>query len=216
MTALTLLMPGTPMLFQGQEFGSTAPFMYFADHKPELARAVQQGRTEFVRQFPSLASAEMQARVPVPHDPGTFERCKLDWTEREAQQPWVRLYRDLLALRRREAAFRAQDAAAIDGAVLGAELLVLRYSTPSPEDERVLLVNLGIEVDAASFAESLLAPPDDHEWKLAWSSEDPDYGGSGTPQVASDTGWRIPGHAAVVLSPTRAKRKGNARTERNS
>jgi maltooligosyltrehalose trehalohydrolase len=206
MTALTLLMPGTPMLFQGQEFGSTAPFMYFADHKPELARAVQQGRTEFVRQFPSLASAEMQARVPVPHDPGTFERCKLDWTERDVHQPWVRLYRDLLALRRSEAAFRAQDAAAIDGAVLGAELLVLRYSTPSPEDERLLLVNLGVEVDTGSFPEPLVAPPGDHEWKLAWSSEHPDYGGSGTPQVASDTGWRIPGHAAVVLSPTRAKR----------
>jgi maltooligosyltrehalose trehalohydrolase len=121
-----------------------------------------------------------------------------------------------MALRRSEAAFRAQDAAAIEGAVLGAELLMLRYSTPSPEDERVLLVNLGVEVDAPSFAEPLLAPPDDHEWKLAWSSEDPDYGGAGTPQVASDTGWRIPGHAAVVLSPTRANRKGNARTERNS
>ena len=216
MTALTLLMPGTPMLFQGQEFGSTAPFMYFADHKPELARAVQQGRTEFVRQFPSLASAEMQARVPVPHDPETFERCKLDWTERDVHRPWVRLYRDLLALRRSEAAFRAQDATAIDGAVLGAELLVLRYSTPSADDERVLLVNLGVEVDAGSFPESLVAPPDDHEWKLAWSSEHPDYGGSGTPQVVSDTGWRIPGRAAVVLSATRAKRKLHASTERNS
>ena len=128
----------------------------------------------------------------------------------------MHLYRDLLALRRSEAAFRAQDAAAIDGAVLGAELFVLRYSTPSAEDERVLLVNLGVEMDAASFAEPLLAPPDDHEWKLSWSSEHPDYGGSGTPQVVSDTGWRIPGHAAVVLSPTRAKRNWNARTERNS
>jgi maltooligosyltrehalose trehalohydrolase len=190
--------------------------MYFADHKPELARAVQQGRTEFVRQFLSLASAEAQARVPVPHDPRTFEQCKLDWAERDANQPWVHLHRDLLALRRSEAAFRSQDAATMEGAVLGAELFVLRYSPPSPEDERLLLVNLGVEVEAGSFAEPIVAPPDDHEWKLTWSSEHPDYGGCGTPDVASDTGWRIPGHAAVVLSPTRAKRIRNARTERNS
>src|SRR5206468_3916365 len=83
--------------------------MYFADHNPELAKAVQEGRAEFVRQFPSLASAEAQARVPVPHDPQTFERCKLDWDERETHHTWVRLHRDLLALRRTEAAFPAQD-----------------------------------------------------------------------------------------------------------
>ena len=43
MTALLLLAPGTPMLFQGQEFGIDAPFVYFADHDDELARAVCQG-----------------------------------------------------------------------------------------------------------------------------------------------------------------------------
>src|SRR5690606_30637956 len=97
MTALFLLMPGTPMLFQGQEFGASAPFLYFADHKPELAEAVQRGRAEFVSQFTSLASPEVQARLPVPHDPSTFERCKLDWSAPRAAH--VRLYRDLIAMR---------------------------------------------------------------------------------------------------------------------
>src|SRR2546421_7476360 len=48
MTALLLLSPGTPMLFQGQEFASSAPFNYFADHNPDLAELVAKGRCEFL------------------------------------------------------------------------------------------------------------------------------------------------------------------------
>jgi maltooligosyltrehalose trehalohydrolase len=201
MTALTLLMPGTPMLFQGQEFGATSPFLYFADHKPELAKAVEKGRAEFVAQFPSLASAEIQQYLPLPHDPMTFERCKLDWNEREAHQPLVHLHRDLLAIRRTDIAFRAQDSKAIDGAVLGAESFAIRYFAPRPEDERLLIVNFGTDIDTGSFPEPLVAPPDGHKWTLRWSSEHPDYGGSGTPDVESDNGWRVPSHATVVLRP---------------
>jgi maltooligosyltrehalose trehalohydrolase len=55
MTALMLLAPGTPMLFQGQEFAASTPFLFFADHKPELAKLVCEGRKEFMSQFPSVA-----------------------------------------------------------------------------------------------------------------------------------------------------------------
>jgi maltooligosyltrehalose trehalohydrolase len=200
MTALMLLMPGTPMLFQGQEFGASAPFMYFADHNPELAKAVQTGRAEFIKQFPSLVSTSQQ-RAPVPHDPQTFERCKLNWQERETNEPWLRLHRDLLAIRRTDAAFRAQDATALDGAVLGPEVFVLRYASSSPEAERLLVVNFGPDVEAPSFAEPLVAPPDGYTWQIRWSSAEPEYGGYGTPPVVTDAGWRVPAHAAVVLQP---------------
>ena len=56
MTALLLLLPGTPMLFQGQEFAASAPFLYFADLEPELAAAVRTGRGRVPRRsFPSVA-----------------------------------------------------------------------------------------------------------------------------------------------------------------
>jgi maltooligosyltrehalose trehalohydrolase len=201
MTALLLLMPGTPMLFQGQEFGASAAFLYFADHKPELAASVQKGRAGFVAQFPSLGSVEMQARLPPPHERATFERCKLDWAERQAHTADVRLHRDLIRLRRTDAAFRTQQGGAVDGAVLAREALVLRFAAERPDDERLLIVNLGADLAAASFAEPLVAPPDGCRWDVCWSSEHPDYGGVGTPQVVSDQGWRIPGHGAVVLKP---------------
>src|SRR5688500_20219480 len=53
-TALFLLSPQTPMLFQGQEFAASTPFAYFADHAGELGEKVKQGRREFLHQFPSL------------------------------------------------------------------------------------------------------------------------------------------------------------------
>ena len=205
MTALMLLMPGTPMLFQGQEFGTTSPFLYFADHNPELAKAVQKGRAEFVKQFPSLTSEAAQARVPAPHDLQTFERCKVNWNERDAHDAVLRLHRDLLMLRRTDAAFRAQDANALEGAVLGPELFVLKYVAPDPLDERLLFVNFGRDVDAGSFAEPLVAPPDGHTWTVRWSSAGPEYGGYGTPPILTQKGWFIPAHAAFVMQP--AKRK---------
>src|SRR5207253_2493753 len=79
LTALLLLAPHTPMLFQGQEFGASAPFLYFADHDGELAEAVAQGRRKFLAQFPSIIP--MLDEVAVPHDPETFNRCKIDWRE---------------------------------------------------------------------------------------------------------------------------------------
>ena len=66
------------MLFQGQEFAASSPFFYFADFEEELARLVRQGRAESLRQFPSIAQPEMQARLPDPADPETFARSKLD------------------------------------------------------------------------------------------------------------------------------------------
>jgi maltooligosyltrehalose trehalohydrolase len=202
MTALLLLMPGTPMLFQGQEFGASTPFFYFADHNPELARAVEQGRVEFMSQFQSLAMSGMREHMAAPHDEASFERSRLNWDEWDVHTESRRLHADLIALRHADRAFDQQAAGAVDGAVIAAEAFVLRYATPDPADERLLVVNLGRDLAASSFAEPLLAPPQGYGWRLSWSSESPVYGGGGTPNVLQ-SGWRIPGHAALVMKPER-------------
>jgi maltooligosyltrehalose trehalohydrolase len=206
MTALLLLAPGTPMLFQGQEFGSTRPFLYFADHERDLDRQVAEGRRAFLAQFPSLESPEMQARLPDPGAPGTFVACKLDWEERARHAGLWELHRDLLALRRDDPAFNQQRADRVAGAVLGPRALVLRYF--GAENDRLLLVNLGGEQRLDPAPEPLLAPPRGQRWRLLWSSEDPRYGGGGTvPAETDEEGWRIPGRAAVVLAPEGAPRQ---------
>lgn len=199
LTALLLLGPATPMLFQGQEFAASAPFFYFADHEPELARLVFKGRREFLEQFRSIAQADMQAHIVDPADPATFQRCKLDHRERQTHAPILALHRDLLRLRRKEAAFCAKQPRAFDGAVLSEQAFLLRFFCPS--GDRLLVVNLGRDLHLHPAPEPLLAPPEGCQWRTLWSSEDPRYGGGGTAPLDSDDNWRIPGEAAVLLVP---------------
>jgi maltooligosyltrehalose trehalohydrolase len=214
LTALTLLFPGTPMLFQGQEFGASSPFLFFADHEGDLAAAVRKGRAEFVKQFPSFTSPETQAQLPVPDDPATFERCKLHWDERDLHVTHVCLHQDLMRLRRTDVAFSRQESGAVDGAVLAAEAFVLRYTAAAAEDERLLVINFGLDLTRGSFAEPLMAPPQDYAWRVRWSSEELVYGGVGLPPVVSGEGWRIPGHSATVLAPIRfGDRDGGTRAD---
>ena len=87
MTALLLLGPWTPMLFQGQEFCASAHFFYFNDLRGDLRKEIVKGRRDFLCQFPSIASEETVEQLAVPHDPESFERSKLDLTERTAARP---------------------------------------------------------------------------------------------------------------------------------
>jgi maltooligosyltrehalose trehalohydrolase len=198
MTALTLLMPGTPMLFQGQEFASSAPFLYFADHVPELAAKVKAGRYEFMTQFPSLAGREARALHDDPGAEATFLRSKLDHGEREANAQAYALHRELIAIRQGDPILRAPAPRAVDGAVLSSGAFLLRYFGGG--DDRLLLVNLGRDLALTHAPEPLLAPPPGMRWRLAFSTEDPRYGGQGTPPVETEeAGFFLPGEAAILL-----------------
>ncbi len=96
--ALVLTSPFVPMLFMGEEWGATSPFLYFTAHEdPELGRAVGEGRRHEFAAF-----GWDPASIPDPQDPETFERSKLDWSELD-EQPHADLlewHRSLIALRR--------------------------------------------------------------------------------------------------------------------
>jgi maltooligosyltrehalose trehalohydrolase len=200
MTALLLLAPGTPMLFQGQEFAASSPFLFFADHHPELAQLVRKGRLEFLAQFPSAALEETKACIPDPADPRTFERCKLDLAERDKHAEVYALHRDLLRLRHDDPVFRAPRPRGVDGAVLGPQAFVLRFFAADGAD-RLLIVNLGRDLHLDPAPEPLLAPPAGKRWQILWTSEAVRYGGGGTPEPDTDENWRLAGEAAVVLAP---------------
>ncbi len=90
----TLLSPFTPMLFMGEEYGETRPFLFFTDHiDPFIADATREGRRREFASFEGFAGEE----VPDPQDPETFRRSVLD---RDGGDPAMReLHRRLLALR---------------------------------------------------------------------------------------------------------------------
>jgi maltooligosyltrehalose trehalohydrolase len=199
MTALLLLGPGTPMLFQGQEFMASTPFLYFADHEGDLAGMVRDGRASFLSQFPSIAAPDMRGRLAPPEEPETFRASRLDHGEavKARHAGMLALHRDLLRLRREDPAFDQPEPGRVDGAVLGPAAFLLRFFHPL--GDRLLLVNLGADHRLEAMPEPLLAPPEGREWRLLWSSEDPRYGGSGTPEPVSDGPWTFPGQAALLL-----------------
>lgn len=200
LTCLLLLGPQTPCLFQGQEFGASNPFLYFLGLDGEDAHVVAEGRRKSLTNFPSVADPAMQAMLPDPSDEATFQRSKLDWSEAKKHAGMLALHRDLLAIRRQDAAFAQRSRRRIDGAVLGDAALVLHYLMPDPAQHRLLLLNLGRDLQFGVMAEPLLAPPDGHRWEVAWSSEHPDYDGAGRRPIDPEQFWILPGDSALMLS----------------
>lgn len=99
--ALLLLSPFTPMLFQGQEWGTTTPFLFFTDHGPDLGAAVTAGRRHEFAGHGWEVLYGPDAQIPDPQARSTFTASTLDWDERVEPQHARMLawYRTLLRLR---------------------------------------------------------------------------------------------------------------------
>ena len=102
--ACVLLSPAVPLLFMGEEFGASSPFLFFCDFAPPLGEAVTRGRREEFERFARFRDADDRSHIPAPGDAATFERSKLCWEEleRDPHRRWHAFYRRLLELRRRE------------------------------------------------------------------------------------------------------------------
>ncbi len=199
MTALHLLAPQTPLLFMGQEFNASSPFAFFAHHEPGLATEVWNGRKRFLQQFASYATDAAQAALPDPALADTFERSKLNFAERDARCEVRDLYQDLLRWRREDPVIAAQRRETIDCAVLGEHALVIRWFG-GDEGDRLLLINLGPQLELLPAPEPLLAPCSSGTWTLVWSSDAPRYGGPGAVDVSTSKCDHMAADSAVLLS----------------
>jgi len=103
-SALLLLLPQTPLLFMGQEWAASSPFLYFTDHEPALGRLVTEGRRQEFAAFQAFTDPITRAQIPDPQDPSTFVLSRLSWDERLAlpHAGVEQLYRTLLHLRKHD------------------------------------------------------------------------------------------------------------------
>jgi maltooligosyltrehalose trehalohydrolase len=193
-SALLLLAPQTPLIFMGQEWAASSPFLYFTDHSPELGKLVTEGRRKEFRHFTAFNDPAIRTRIPDPQATKTFFDSKLDWAERDRKphDGCLRLYRDLLKLRRTEAALKSggpHDARASgDGCVL------LRR-TARPSGESILVV--------VALTPGVVASIDEPGWTVVLTTEDEAYSHSPRrPAVTTDgsgTVIHFPCPAAVIL-----------------
>ena len=171
--ALTLGSPYTAMLFMGEEWGASTPFQFFSSHpEPELARAIAEGRkAEFAEHGWDADD------IPDPQDPRTFLRSKLNWDEVDSGEHarLLRVYRDLIALRRDDA----------DMADPWLEHLVVDYD----EEESWIIVHRGGLRIACNLGAGPVTVPVAGKLVLAW----------GEPKLDADS-TVLDGHSFAILS----------------
>jgi maltooligosyltrehalose trehalohydrolase len=138
---LLLLLPMTPVVFMGQEWASTSPFLYFTDHEPQLGQQVTDGRRKEFAHFAAFADAHVRDRIPDPQAEQTFLRSTLDWAERsrEPHAQVLAMYGTLLRLRRTDPVLRSTARAAMRAYAVGELLVVDRWLGDS---RRKMVVNL--------------------------------------------------------------------------
>ncbi len=120
-TVLLLLTPQIPLLFMGQEWGATAPFLYFASYEGELAEAVRNGRRREFAHFAAFADPEQRDRIPDPNDVRSFSASIPDVSEAclPDHRAWLDLHRRLLALRAAEIVPRLPGTRSLGATTLG-------------------------------------------------------------------------------------------------
>lgn len=203
-SALLLLVPETPLLFMGQEFAASSPFLYFTDHEPDLGRLVTEGRRDEFKKFEAFSDPSKRARIPDPQAESTFHRSKLDLSERATHGQTYRLYKDLIALRRRDAVLRSADRKRLEAVALTDSVLAIRRW--SDEGTRLALLNFGAAV-LISVPDDLAGGVSPDGWQLLFTTASNDYGSvTDTPRLRSAAGrlalW-LPASCAVVLAADR-------------
>jgi maltooligosyltrehalose trehalohydrolase len=142
-TLVMLFLPTVPLLFMGQEWGASSPFLFFTDHEPQLGRLVSEGRRKEFARFDAFASPTDASLIPDPQAVSTFERSRLCWSDLERPGPRATLerVREMLALRRDDPVLRVHAPSNhLQARAEGDLLYVRRQSTVGT---RTLVANLG-------------------------------------------------------------------------
>jgi len=199
-TALLLTLPQTPLLFMGQEWAATSPFLFFTDHHEELGRRVKEGRRREFKDYSAFADPAQLARIPDCQAEETFLSCKLDWSEpdREPHAGILRLYKAMLRLRQTEPALRPGRGGSCRATALDEDtLLIRRHVDGSPSLLAVIRFRRG---GVVTLDERITGPMRNVEALL--TTEDPGFVGEGSsPGHSQGKPLRIEfqGPAAIVL-----------------
>ncbi len=188
---MLLLAPETPLLFQGQEFAASTPFLFFTDHNPELGRLVTEGRRREFAGFREFQDEALRESIPDPQAESTFLNSKLRLEERQTHAGIYALYTELIRLRRDDPVLAVADRARCRASAAGAEAVVMRRWNAAG-DTRVLFANWGAaaEVPVASIA--ALAGMPAGGWHLLLSTAETRFDGDGdVPSVRFVNGERI-------------------------
>ncbi len=189
--AVLLLAPETPLLFMGQEWAASTPFLYFTDHHDDLGRLVTEGRRREFERFPAFSDPAGRERIPDPQGDAAFERSRLRWEEidREPHRSMLALYRALIDLR---------------GETSGDRLVVSPTRAAWTVDQSTLAVACGgrskllLVARLRGSGDVTFEPPADAagNWQVAMTTEGRGFAADPTPPRVETTGRSITIHFA--------------------
>jgi maltooligosyltrehalose trehalohydrolase len=191
-SALLLLSPATPLIFMGQEWAASTPFCYFTDHPEALGKAVTEGRRNEFRHFKAFSDPESRKIIPDPQALSTFQNCKLNWAEhnREPHAGTLRLYRELLNLRKAEPARQRKAKSFFEVEALDKNILALKRETSNHSSLLAISCLQGsgrINLDTLPVTR----PPDGSQWRLLLTTEDDAFTGASSPPHTTAQNGRI-------------------------
>lgn len=144
--AVYLLLPQVPMLFMGEEWGSSQPFPFFCDFEGELGDLVRKGRREEFASFPEFHDPEQRERIPDPQSEETFVAGKLDWAQlkEEVHAEWLEWYQRILRVRHDQVMPFASQMGGHSATyeVLGTGAVIVRFANFDRDMQLVLAANL--------------------------------------------------------------------------
>jgi maltooligosyltrehalose trehalohydrolase len=209
-STVLLTVPMTPLLFMGQEWAASTPFLYFTDLEPALGPLVTEGRRREFRDFPEFRSDEARSRIPDPQADGTFEASRLRWDELSDPRcaAVLALYRALLRLRREMPALAASTALSGEAVAPDGRSLIVRR----PGDPATCWIVSCLRDSSVVTLEGVATLPEvPVEWEVVLTTEDPRFASDPKPirmdlSAGPVIGFERPG--SVILRATRSDRRG--------
>ena len=178
-SALLCLTPYTPMLFMGQEWAASTPFLYFTNHNDEVGKLVSEGRRKEFRDFAAFNTPAALDRIPDPQELKTFTDSKLVWDELGdgRKSLTLELYRMCLALRRLEPAFRpaTRETWYVEALAMGVGALRLKGA----ESDWLVLFDLEGGHGGPLAEEWICKPRGPVGWAVVLSTNEKQFGGTG-------------------------------------
>lgn len=194
MAGATLLSPYIPLLFMGEEYGETNPFLYFVDHSdPKLIERVRNGRKE------EFAAFQTEQSAPDPQSAETFQRSKLQWDKRHTGMNNIlfSFYKEIIALRKTNNVLRRPDRKRMDiiENIDGHVLVVHRWYKH---------IHLWMIINFSDMAQPVALPVNDVLYRMLDSGDEKWKGNGSSPLELPDGRFEIPSESLVVYTSTHA------------
>jgi maltooligosyltrehalose trehalohydrolase len=176
-SALLLFAPETPLLFMGQEFAASTPFLFFTDHPEELGRLVTDGRRNEFSGFGIFDDPALRKTIPDPQAESTFLASKLNLDERWQHDGIYRLYQQLLQMRVSDAVMAHNHRTHARASAVTAEIVAVHRWWGT--EHRLMVANFGNAVDLPMGEVDALAPLAGRPWHFLLATSQRRFGGNG-------------------------------------